>query len=93
MIEWLRVGVDFLLCLSLFCDFVSVAFFFLCLWVDVFGASVDVRCHFLFIPRHTIVTGYYGFTLEVRVSVRPSVSHSRTSVRRSVRFFRFRMIT
>ena len=28
---------------------------------------------FLFIPRHTIVAGYYGFTLVVRVSVRPSV--------------------
>ena len=41
-----------------------------------------------FIARHTIVAGYYGFTLDVRVSVRlsvrpsvirPSVSH--TSVR------------
>ena len=27
----------------------------------------------IFIPRHTIVVGYYGFTLVVRVSVRPSV--------------------
>ena len=27
----------------------------------------------VFIPRHTIVAGYYGFTLDVRVSVRPSV--------------------
>ena len=38
----------------------------------------------IFIPRHTIVAGYYGFTLVVResvcLSVRPSV-------------FRFRMIT
>ena len=34
-----------------------------------------------FIPRHTIVAGYYGFTLDVRPSYfRPSV-------------FRFRMIT
>ena len=33
----------------------------------------------IFIPRHTIVAGYYGFTLDVRVSVRPSVS--RTSAR------------
>ena len=32
------------------------------------------------IPRHTIVAGYYGFTLVVHVSVCPSV-------------FRFRMIT
>ena len=39
--------------------------------VDYFGP--------LFIPRHTIVAGYYGFTLDVRVSVRPSVR--RTSVR------------
>ena len=28
--------------------------------------------HF-FIPRHTTVAGYYGFTLDNRVSVRPSV--------------------
>ena len=27
----------------------------------------------IFIPRHTIVAGYYGFTLEVHVSVYPSV--------------------
>ena len=33
-----------------------------------------------FIPRHTIVAGYYGFTFDVRVSNRPS-------------FFCFRMIT
>ena len=34
----------------------------------------------LFIPCHTTVAGYYGFALDVRVSVvRPSVSH--TSVR------------
>ena len=31
---------------------------------------------FLFIPHHTIVAGYYGFTLDVHVSVRPSVSHT-----------------
>ena len=39
----------------------------------------------VFIPRHTIVAGYYGFTLDVRVSVRPSVVHPSV--------FRFRMIT
>ena len=43
----------------------------------------------VFIPRHTILAGYYGFTLvvceSVRLSVRPSY------VRPSV--FRFRMIT
>ena len=32
------------------------------------------------IPRHTIVAGYFGFTLDARVSVRPSV---RPSVRQS----------
>ena len=36
---------------------------------------------FLFIPRHTLVAGYYVFTLAVRVSVRPSV---RPPVRPSV---------
>ena len=34
----------------------------------------------IFIPRHLIVAGYYGFTLVVRVSVR------RMSVHRSIRF-------
>ena len=41
----------------------------------------------IFIPRHCIVAGYYGFTLDVCVSVHPS----NTSVRPSV--FCFRMIT
>ena len=35
---------------------------------------------YTFLPHHTIVAWYYGFTLDVRVSVRPSV------VRPSVRF-------
>ena len=35
----------------------------------------------VFIPSHTIVAGYYGFILDVRESVCPSVSH--TSVRLS----------
>ena len=39
----------------------------------------------IFIPRHTLVAGYYVFTLAVRVSVRPSV------VRPSA--LRFRSIT
>ena len=43
----------------------------------------------IFIPRHTILAGYYGFTLVVRVSIRLSVHQS--YVRPSV--FRFRMIT
>ena len=34
--------------------------------------SVNLRL-FLFIPRHTIVAGYYGFTLDVRVFVHPCV--------------------
>ena len=29
--------------------------------------------HFIFIPHHTIVAGYYGFMLAVHVSVHPSV--------------------
>ena len=29
----------------------------------------------LFIPHHTIVAGYYGFALDVRMSVRPLVLH------------------
>ena len=46
----------------------------------------------VFIPRHTLVAGYYVFTLAVRVSVRPSV---RTYVRPSVcpSALRFRSIT
>ena len=43
--------------------------------VDVIGRLWSV----IFIPRHTIVAGYYGFTLVVLVSVRPSFS--RPSVR------------
>ena len=30
---------------------------------------------YLFIPHHTIVAGYYGFTLDVRVSAHPTVHH------------------
>ena len=30
-------------------------------------------CTCLFIPRHMIVAGYYGFMLDIRVSVHPSV--------------------
>ena len=50
------------------------------------GRVLDI-CRFffffflIFIPRHTIVAGYYGFTLDIRVSVHPSVS------RQSVRSF------
>ena len=40
-----------------------------------------VADNFLIIPRHIIVAGYYGFTLDIRVSVRPSV------VRPSINFF------
>ena len=31
----------------------------------------------LFIPRHTIVAGYYGFMLDVRMSIHPSIFHFR----------------
>ena len=47
-----------------------------------FLVKVGVQKIFLFfIPRHTIVAGYYGFTLVVCVSVR------RVSVRPSIRPF------
>ena len=32
-----------------------------------------VPVSFIFIPRHTIVAEYYGFTLDTRVSIHPSV--------------------
>ena len=47
--------------------------------------SSNEHKYFTFIPHHTIVAGYYGFTLDIRLSVCPSVS--RPSV------FRFWMIT
>ena len=50
---------------------------------------IFVCCFVVIIPRHLIVARYYGFTLDGRVSVRPSVS--RTSIRPAI--FRFRMIT
>ena len=49
------------------------------------GRGPDFSNFAVFIPRHTIVAGYYDFTLDVRVSVRPSVSCPSV--------FRFRMIT
>ena len=81
------------------CLFVVVVFFFLCFFFFFFffffwgGGGGLCFCCVFFIPRHTIVAGYYGFTLDVRVSVRPCVCPSvRPSyVRPSV--FRFRMIT
>ena len=47
----------------------------------------------IFIPRHMMVEGYYGFTLDIHVSVHPSVRASihRRSIRLSI--FRFQMIT
>ena len=46
------------------------------MWV----AFANAKATHNFIPRHTIVAGYYGFTLVVRESVRPSY------VRPSVQF-------
>ena len=53
------------------------------------GLVVSSKTWIIFITRHTIAVGYYGFTLDVRVclSVRPSVSHT------SVRPFFVSMIT
>ena len=45
----------------------------------------------IFIPRHTIVAGYYGFTLDLCVSVRPSVS--RTYLSETCPYFCFQTIT
>ena len=42
-------------------------------------SSLSLKFNHIFIPGHTIVAGYYGFTLDVRVSVHLSVRH--TSVR------------
>ena len=50
---------------------------------------IDTKLFIIFIPRHTIVAGYYGFTLVLRESVHPSVIH--LLVHPSI--FRFRMIT
>ena len=41
----------------------------------MFPAPQNYICYpvpFIFIPHHTTVAGYYGFTLDVLVSVRPS---------------------
>ena len=48
-----------------------------CHLLFVFAVSADNDAKvILFIPRHTIVAGYYSFTLDVRVSVRPSARPS-----------------
>ena len=49
-------------------------------WVCTCHSCSISCCLKIFIPHHTIVAGYYGFTLDVRVSVRPS------AVRPSIRF-------
>ena len=36
----------------------------------------DNSCFVLFVPRQTIVAGYYGFTLDVRLSIGPSIRFS-----------------
>ena len=55
-----------------------------CLDQPAYSSSLSMKGD-IFIPRHTTVAGYYGFTLDVRVSV--CQSYGRPSV------FRFRMIT
>ena len=50
----------------------SVAVIFLCLQHWKVDGSILLL---LFIPSHMIVVGYYGFRLDVRVSVHLSVSH------------------
>ena len=60
--------------------------------INLKNVAISTQRHSVFIPRHTIVVGYYGFTLVDRVSVHPHVRPSviRTSVRP---YFRFRAIT
>ena len=48
---------------------------------------------YIFIPRHMIVAGYYSFTLDVRMSVRPSICPSVVSPSICQSVFHFRMIT
>ena len=53
----------------------SIHFFFV--WIQHFwGPHLNHPIMVIFIPRHTTVVGYYGFTLDVRVSVCPSVRQS-----------------
>ena len=33
------------------------------------GVSICIKNFFFYIPRYTIVAGYYGFTLDIHVSV------------------------
>ena len=65
--------------LSAFYKFVRFAIVWLCLFPFPLGVWEGLRpvimalpdvFSYLFIPRHTIVAGYYGFTLDVHVSVR-----------------------
>ena len=46
--------------------------------MNISGLFLNTNCIFFSIikPHHTIVAGYNGFTLDVRVSVRPSVRFS-----------------
>ena len=43
--------------------------------VEVWLGIANGQISSIFIPCHTIVAGYYGFTLVVRDSVRPSYVH------------------
>ena len=55
-------------------QFIAIMLTLTMLWAN--SADDRLMIFFLVIPRHTIVAGYYGFTLDVRVSVHPSVRHT-----------------
>ena len=60
------------------------------------GTGVIIRTNtvfFLFIPSHMIVAGYYGFALDVPVSVHPSIRPSMHQLCVCPSIFPFRMIT
>ena len=63
--------------LELHCTYSKYSIFIAVLIIDLTLLNIYCRneFHFLliFIPCHTIVAGYYGVTLDVRVSVRSSV--------------------
>ena len=44
--------------------------------INTKASDITIADDLIFISRHMIVVGYYGFTLDVRVSVRPCVCPS-----------------
>ena len=64
------------------------------LWLCHSGERTVARGPLVIIPHHTIVAGYYGFTLDVCVSVCPNfVKFLRSYLPETCPYFRFRTIT